>query len=168
MAGTLRGLYGSDVLIATGNSFTGSVFQADYTAKMAGCMIMPNGLQSFHRDMNGAELKETMKASVEGVEGGFKPFNRGSLPIVSGIAIEVKENGGAYTLTKVKKDGKEIRDDETFSVACLATSGHFAPFLKDENRVFTKGDERVKDMWTNFVKEGGVVLAQPEQYITLK
>lgn len=31
MAGTLQGLYGSDVLIATGNSFTGSVLQADYT-----------------------------------------------------------------------------------------------------------------------------------------
>lgn len=36
MAGTLRELYGSDVLIAAGNSFTGSVLKADYTEKMAG------------------------------------------------------------------------------------------------------------------------------------
>ena len=35
MANTLRGVYGTDVLIATANSFTGSVLQADYTKKMA-------------------------------------------------------------------------------------------------------------------------------------
>ena len=168
MAGTLRGLYGSDVLIATGNSFTGSVLQADYTEKMAGNMIMPNSLLSFHRDMTGAELKETIKAYVEGIEGGFKPFNRGSLPVVSGITIEVKEKEGAYTLTKVRKDGKEIKDDETFSVTCLSTYAHFAPLLEDESRVFTEGDDRVKDAWTNYVKEGGAVLSQPEHYIILK
>ncbi|MGN0699563.1 MAG: hypothetical protein ACI4J8_01035 [Oscillospiraceae bacterium] len=167
MANTMRGIYGSDVLIATCNSFTGSVFQADYTEKMAGNMIMPNALVSFHRDMTGAELKEIIKAYVEGVEGGFKPFNRGSLPIVSGISIEVKENEGAYTLTKVLKDGKEIKDDESFSVTCLSTYAHFSPFLEDENRVFTQGDDRVKDVWINYVKEGSVVLSQPEHYITL-
>ncbi|MDD6236941.1 MAG: hypothetical protein PUB00_06115 [Clostridiales bacterium] len=43
-----------------------------------------------------------------------------------------------YTLLKVKRDSKEIKDDETFSVTCLATSGHFAPFLADESRVFTE------------------------------
>ena len=74
MANSLREVYGSDVLIATGNSFTGTVLQADYTEKMVGCMIMPNGLVSFHRDMTGAELKETIKAYVEGIDGGFKPF----------------------------------------------------------------------------------------------
>ena len=33
MANTLRGIYGSDVLIATGNSFTGNVLKAGYTEK---------------------------------------------------------------------------------------------------------------------------------------
>ena len=118
--------------------------------------------------MTGAELKEMVRAYVEGIEGGFKPFNRGSLPVVSGITIEVEENEGAYTLTKVKKDGKDIKDDETFSVTCLATRGHFAPFLEDESREFTEGEENVKVTWTNTVKEGGVVLSKPENYITLK
>ena len=31
---------------------------------------------------------------AEGCEGGFVPFNRGSLPVVSGIAMEVKEDSG--------------------------------------------------------------------------
>ncbi|MGN1116182.1 MAG: extracellular solute-binding protein, partial [Candidatus Ornithomonoglobus sp.] len=168
MANTLRGVYGSDVLLATANSFTGSVLRADYTEKMAGNMIMPNALVSFHRDMTGAELKEMLKAYAEGVDGGFKPFNRGSLPVVSGISIEVKENEGAYTLTKALKDGKEIKDDDYFSVTCLSTYADFAPFLEDESRVFTQGDDRVKDVWLNYVREGGAVLAQPENYITLK
>ena len=48
MANTLRGVYGTDVLIATANSFTGGVLQADYTQKMAASMIMPNSLMSRH------------------------------------------------------------------------------------------------------------------------
>ncbi len=47
MANTLRSIYGTDVLIATGNSFTGSVRKAGYTEKMAGNMIMPNGLWAY-------------------------------------------------------------------------------------------------------------------------
>ena len=99
MANTLRGVYDTDVLIAAANSFTGSVLAADYTEKMAASMIMPNSLLAYQRTMNGAELTETVRAFVEGCEGGFTPFNRGSLPVVSGIAIEVKEEDGGFTLT---------------------------------------------------------------------
>ena len=90
MANTLRGVYDTDVLIAAANSFTGSVLAADYTENMAASMIMPNDLRAYRRTMTGAELTETVRAFVEGCEGGFTPFNRGSLPVVSGIAIEVK------------------------------------------------------------------------------
>ena len=41
MANTLRGVYGTDVLLATANSFTGSVLQADYNKKMAASMSCP-------------------------------------------------------------------------------------------------------------------------------
>ena len=51
-------------------------------------------------------------------------------------------------------------------MTCLANPAHFAPFLEDESRVFTEGDENVKTTWTNYVKEGGVVLSRPEHYIT--
>ena len=56
MANTLRGVYGTDVLLATANSFTGSVLKADYNQKMAASMIMPNSLMSRQRTMTGAEL----------------------------------------------------------------------------------------------------------------
>ena len=168
MANTLRGVYGTDVLIAEGSSFTGSVLQADYTEKMAGYMIMPNGLLAYQREMSGAELKETVKAFVEGCEGGFTPFNRGSLPVVSGIAMEVQEDHGTYTLAKVTRDGEAVRDEDTFTVTCLATAKHMAPLLADESRVFEGGDVRVRITWTEYAAQDDAVLAEPETYISLR
>ena len=168
MANTLRGIYGSDVLIATGNSFTGNVLKAGYTEKMAGDMIMPNGLSAYSSKMSGAELKETVKNFVEGYEGGFIPFNCGSLPVVSGISVEIKETDDGYTLSKVTKDGKQIQDDDTFTVTCLATPQHMEAYPTDENIVFDGGDTSVKDTWTGYISNGDAVLAEPEDYINVR
>ena len=168
MANTLRGVYGTDVLIAAANSFTGSVLKADYTPKMAASMIMPNGLLAYQRTMTGAELKETVRAFVEGREGGFVPFNRGSLPVVSGIAVEVKEASGSYTLTGITRNGQPLRDDDTVTVTCLATAKQMAPLLADKSAGFTGGDQQVKSTWTEVVSGGGAALAEPENYMTLR
>lgn len=168
MANTLRGVYGTDVLLATANSFTGSVLKADYTPKMAASMIMPNGLLAYQRAMTGAELKETVRAFVEGREGGFVPFNRGSLPVVSGIAVEVKEASGSYTLTGITRNGQPLRDDDTVTVTCLATAKQMAPLLADKSAGFTGGDQQVKSTWTEDVSGGGAALAEPENYMTLR
>ena len=168
MANTLRGVYGTDVLIAAANSFTGSVLKADYTPKMAASMIMPNSLLAYQRAMTGAELKETVRAFVEGREGGFVPFNRGSLPVVSGIAVEVKEASGSYTLTRITRNGQPLRDDDTVTVTCLATAKQMAPLLADKSAGFTGGDQQVKSTWTEDVSGGGAALAEPENYMTLR
>ena len=168
MANTLRDIYGTDVLLATGNSFTGSVLKADYTEKMTGDMIMPNGLAAYKKEMSGAELKEMLKAFVEGYEGGLVPFNQGSLPVVSGISMEIKENEDGYTLSEVKKDGKKIQDEDSFTVTCLAIPQHMESLLADKDSTFEAEDTTVKDTWMNYVLEGDVVLAEPEDYITLR
>ena len=168
MANTLRGVYDTDVLIAAANRFTGSVLAADYTEKMAASMIMPNSLLAYRRTMNGAELTETVRAFVEGCEGGFTPFNRGSLPVVSGIAIEVKEENGGFTLTGIKRDGKPLREDDSVTVTCLATEGGMAPLLADESRAFEGGDTTVRDTWSVYVSGGNAALAEPENYIKLR
>ena len=167
MANTLRGLYGTDVLVAAANSFTGSVLQADYTQTAASAMIMPNGLLSYRRTMTGAELKDTLRAFVEGCEGGFTPFNRGSLPVVSGIAVQVEENGGSYQLTGVTRNGKPLQDGDTVTVTCLATEKQMTPLLKDETRAFERGEDTVKNLWSKALSDGSVVLAAPENYITV-
>ena len=168
MANTLRGVYGTDVLLATANSFTGSVLQADYNKKMAVSMIMPNGLMSRQRTMTGAELKETVRAFVEGCEGGFVPFNRGSLPVVSGIAVEVKEAGGSYTLTGITRNGQPLKDDDTVTVTCLAAEKQMEALLASESGTSLDGDTWVKNTWRDYVSGGGAALAEPENYITLR
>ena len=168
MANTLRGIYGSDVLIATGNSFTGNVLKAGYTEKMASDMIMPNELSAYSIKMSGAELKEAVKNFVEGYEGGFTPFNRGSLPVLSGISVEVKETDDDYTLSKVTKDGKQIQDNDTFTVTCLAISKHMEAYPADDNIVFDGGNTSVDDTWTGYISDGDAVLAEPEDYMTLR
>ena len=168
MANTLRGVYGTDVLLATANSFTGSVLQADYNKKMAASMIMPNGLMSRQRTMTGAELKETVRAFVEGCEGGFVPFNRGSLPVVSGIAVEVKEAGGSYTLTGITRNGQPLGDDDTVTVTCLAAENQMEALLASESGTSLEGDTWVKNRWRDHLSGGGAALAEPENYMTLR
>ena len=168
MANTLRGVYGTDVLLATANSFTGSVLQADYNKKMAASMIMPNGLMSRQRTMTGAELKETVRAFVEGCKGGFVPFNRGSLPVVSGIAVEVKEAGGSYTLTGITRNGQPLRDDDTVTVTCLAAENQMEALLASESGRSLDGDTWVKNRWRDHLSGGGAALAEPENYMTLR
>ena len=168
MANTLRGIYGTDVLIATGNSFTGNVLKAGYTEKMAGNMIMPNELSAYSSEMSGAELKETVRNFVEGYQGGFIPFNRGSLPVFSGISVEIKETDDGYTLSKVTKNGKQIQDKDTCTVTCLAEPQYMEAYAAEENIAFDGGDTSVEDTWTTYVSDGNAILAEPEDYITLR
>ena len=168
MANTLRGIYGTDVLIATGNSFTGNVLNADYTEKMAASMIMPNSLSAYSASMTGAELKETVKNFVEGYQGGFHPFNRGSLPVFSGISVEVRETGEGYQLSKVTKDGKQISDNDLFTVTCLAIPKHMEAYPAEEGVVFDCGNPTVETTWIEYVSDGNAVLAEPEDYINVR
>ena len=168
MANTLRGIYGTDVLIATANSFTGSVLNADYTEKMAASMIMPNSLAAYSASMTGAELKETVKNFVEGYQGGFHPFNPGSLPVFSGISVEVRETGEGYRLNKVTKDGKQISDNDLFTVTCLAIPKHMEAYPAEEGIVFDGGNPTVETTWIEYVSDGNAVLAEPEDYINVR
>ena len=154
------------MLVAPAYSFTGSVFKADYTEKMVGNMVTPNPLCAWQSEMTGAQLKELVRAYVEGYEDGVTPFNRGSLPIVSGMSIEVREADGKYTLMRVLRDGREVGDEDTFKVTCLNISANFSAFLEDESRVFEKEEDRVRAAWTAYIKDGGR-LAEPTNYITL-
>ena len=88
--------------------------------------------------------------------------------MVSGIAIEVKEENGGFTLTGIKRDGKPLREDDSVTVTCLATEGGMAPLLADESRAFEGGDTTVRDTWSAYVSGGNAVLAEPENYIKLR
>ena len=167
MANSLRNCFESDVLIAPAYSFTGSVVKADYTDKMVGYMIMPNALRAWQREMSGEELSVYVREAVEGIEGGFTPFNRGSLPTVSGISIEVEEKDGKYILKNVLKDGSTVKPTDTFKVTYLNTYAYMSPYLDEENPVFEATEKNVRVHWTDYITEGGTI-AEPEKYITLR
>ena len=166
MANTLRGIYGTDVLLATGNSFTGCALAGAYTPKMAGYMVMPNGLRAYRGELTGKELKAIAKAYVQGVEGGFVPFNLGSLPVASGVSLDVRATGQGYSLAGMKKDGKPIADQDRLTVTCLATPAHMAPLLEQGLKLNDLG--RVRNTWVEAVEQGSVTLASPEDYITVR
>ena len=96
------------------------------------------------------------------------PFNRGSLPVVSGISVEVKETEDGYTLSKVTKNGKKVQDNDTFTVICLAIPKHMEAYPIDDNIVFDGEDTFVKDTWTGYISDGDAILAEPEDYMTLR
>ena len=71
-------------------------------------------------------------------------------------------------MSKVTKDGKQIQDNDTFTVICLAMPKHMEAYPADESIVFDGGDITVKDTWTGYVSEGDAILAEPEDYMTLR
>lgn len=167
MANTLRRIRGTEVLIAPSYSFAGDILVADYTEKQVGDMIMPNPLEFYECDMTGAELKACLKCCVEGIEGGFAPFNPGSLPAVSGISMEVTQGDSGFTLTKVRRDGKEISDTDSFHVTLLNTAAFMKPLTEELSLPFERGEQRAELVWTEYIKNGGT-LAAPGEYIILK
>ncbi|MGN1096053.1 MAG: extracellular solute-binding protein [Eubacteriales bacterium] len=167
MANTLREFYESDILLGPATCFTGFVLKADYTEKMAGYMIMPNALDAYQCTITGERLKKFLQGFVEGRSAGFVPFNEGALPVVSGITIEVTEADGKYILERVLKDGEELKDEDTFKVTCLNVAANMGTFLGDETLGFVKEKVRVRNAWTEYIKNGGTI-AEPTDYIILK
>ena len=129
---------------------------------------MPNSLSAYSCKMSGAELTEVVRNFVEGYQGGFIPFNRGSLPVFSGISVEIRETEDGYTLSKVTKDGKTVQDTDTFTVTCLAISKYMEAYPTEDKLVFEEEDTFVKDTWKGYVSDGNAVLAEPEDYINVR
>ena len=71
-------------------------------------------------------------------------------------------------MSKVTKDGKKVQDNDTFTVTCLAIPKHMEAYSTDENIVFDGGDTTVKDTWTGYTSDGDAILAEPEDYMTLR
>lgn len=53
-------------------------------------------------------------------------------------------------------------------VTCLATPQHMEAYPTGKNMVFDVGEFSVKDTWIENVSDGNTVLAEPEDYLTLR
>ena len=71
-------------------------------------------------------------------------------------------------MSKVIKNGKEVQDNDTFTVTCLAIPKHMEAYPADENTVFDREDTTVKGTWTGYTSDGEAILAEPEDYINVR
>ena len=82
-------------------------------------------------------------------------------------ALQLKS--GEINLAKVTpKDAQNFTDDDTFTVTCLAIPKHMEAYPADDNIVFDGGNTSVDDTWTGYISDGDAVLAEPEDYMTLR
>ena len=68
----------------------------------------------------------------------------------------------------IESVGKQIQDNDTFTVTCLAIPKHMEAYPADDNIVFDGGNTSVDDTWTGYISDGDAVLAEPEDYMTLR
>ena len=131
-------------------------------------MIMPNELSAYSSEMSGLELKETVRNL-------WKASREASSPLTAALCQwsvvflwRSRKQRMVIPLSKVTKNGKAVQDDDTFTVTCLAIPQHMEAYPADETIVFDGADSTVKDTWTGYISDGDAVLAEPEDYITLR
>ena len=178
MTNTLCSIYGSDVVIAAGYSFTSPIMNTDYSERMLQYMVMPNNLESFSREMSGEQLKKVLRLYVEGVPNvdvysTVKPVNYHSLPITSGLSYRVKQGKkvGAFTLDKVTYKGKSLEKEKTYRVTVLDKHSFFAPLAKAADarqgeKAFARGKRIVRKDWLDYFNKGKPLL-EPTPYVEI-
>ena len=178
MTNTLCSIYGSDIVIAAGYSFTSPIMNTDYSERMLQYMVMPNFLESFSREMSGEQLEKVLRLYVEGVPNvdvysTVKPVNYHSLPITSGLSYRVKQGKkvGAFTLDKVTYKGKSLEKEKTYRVTVLDKHSFFAPLAKAADarqgeKAFARGKQIVRKDWLDYFKEGKPLL-EPTPYVEI-
>ena len=178
MTNTLCSIYGSDVVIAAGYSFTSPIMNTDYSERMLQYMVMPNNLESFSREMSGEQLEKVLRLYVEGVPNvdvysTVKPVNYHSLPITSGLSYRVKQGKkvGAFTLDKVTYKGKSLEKEKTYRVTVLDKHSFFAPLAKAADarqgeKPFARGKQIVRKEWLDYFKKGKPLL-EPTPYVEI-
>ena len=178
MTNTLCSIYGSDVVIAAGYSFTSPIMNTDYSERMLQYMVMPNFLESFSREMSGEQLEKVLRLYVEGVPNvdvysTVKPVNYHSLPITSGLSYRVKQGKkvGAFTLDKVTYKGKSLEKEKTYRVTVLDKYSFFAPLAKAADarqgeKAFARGKRIVRKEWLDYFKKGKPLL-EPTPYVEI-
>ena len=178
MTNTLCSIYGSDIVIAAGYSFTSPIMNTDYSERMLQYMVMPNFLESFSREMSGEQLEKVLRLYVEGVPNvdvysTVKPVNYHSLPITSGLSYRVKQGKkvGAFTLDKVTYKGKSLEKEKTYRVTVLDKHSFFAPLAKAADarqgeKAFARGKRIVRKDWLDYFKKGKPLL-EPTPYVEI-
>ncbi|MGM9520601.1 MAG: extracellular solute-binding protein [Phascolarctobacterium sp.] len=178
MVNTLRSVYGSDVVIAAGYSFTSPIMKTNYSDRMLQYMIMPNNLESFTSQISGEQLQKILRLYVEGVPNvdvysSVSPVNYHNLPITSGLEYTVQQGSkvGAFKLQQVFVKGKPLDEQKQYRVTVLDKQTFFkalaeAADAKQGVAGFVRGRHIVRKDWLEYFKAGRSLL-EPTSYVQI-
>ncbi|MGN1261770.1 MAG: carbohydrate ABC transporter substrate-binding protein [Candidatus Enteromonas sp.] len=167
MANTLRGKYETDVLLAQGYSFTGTTFAGEYNPTQVSNMIMPNALDAYRVELTGAQLLDHVALFVEGCGKDFTPFNKGSLPIFSGLEAKVAKVNDGFEFVSATIGGNAINPEKTYSAMFVSNANDMGPILQQEGITFTKEGKRVRDYLKAEAEAGSLTISAPTAYIAV-
>ena len=143
-------------------------------------MVMPNALYAYHtkengerKQISGAMVKELLELFVSTDAMLYKPFNGASLPVVSGLEIEVSLSENGYAIKSVTRNGLPLSDDEMLTVTVASVDLPMQSFTNNNASAHNKSfgfvrDVHLKNRLLAYIKEVGkeeAKLSAPTNYI---
>ena len=176
VANTLREAYGAELLLTPYTTATSSIFPTGYTEKQLNYLSMAGGSQvhAYTCMVTGAQVLELARCAVEDSGANMTPFDRSTLPVVSGFELQVEEMEQGFRLTGVTVGGKPLEVDKTYLFAYLDNMDNFEParvFLdlacpEIGYEGFQASSQAVEQVWREYIMAGNP-LAAPTDYMTL-
>ncbi|MCM1097532.1 MAG: ABC transporter substrate-binding protein [Ruminococcus flavefaciens] len=173
IANTLREIGGGDFLLAPSSISPGSLYAGDYTAKRVEESIQSSGNHLFTARLTGAEIREIVRLAVEGCGSYNDPFSDQTLPIVSGLVMEIEKSPeGVYRLVGLEGTDGPLEDGEQYTFIIADLSIGFQILAKEALGAdgldrFSLSEEFARTLWANRLLAGEQPLP-PAAYIRLR
>ncbi|MCM1559948.1 MAG: ABC transporter substrate-binding protein [Butyrivibrio sp.] len=173
IANTLREIGGGDFLLAPSSISPGSLYAGDYTAQRVEESIQSSGNHLFTAELTGAEIREILRLAVEGCGSFNDPISDQTLPIVSGLVMEVEKTAeGNYLLTGLETADGPLKDNETYSFIIADLTVGVQPLAEQVLGAggldrFSMTEEFARTLWVNYLLAGEQPLP-PTTYIKLR
>ena len=171
---TAREQWGADVAIGYTSVVAAPVFAGEYTAQQLH-WLTANRLYLRHGSFTGGALTTLMQWLVDVKEEGSNPIRGGLMPVTSGLEYTVTTDGtGAYTLTRVTRNGRELDENAVYSVLMLGDlnfieASYYCNCPMPQNLL----DKLTSDKQLGYellvsALSGGNQLKKPSDYVTIR
>ena len=171
---TIREQWGADVAVGYSSVVAAPVFAGDYTERQLR-WLTANRLRIRQGSLTGAELKTLMQWLVNVKEDGSNPIRGSRMPVTSGLEYTAATDGtGAYTLTRVTRNGRGLEEDAVYSVLMLGDLNYIeasyycnCPMPQTLSDKLQPEDPLGCEVLVSALR-GGNQLKKPSDYVTLR
>ena len=171
---TIRQQRGADVAIGFSSVAASPVLAGDYTGQQLH-WLTANRLRLRCGSLTGGELKALMQWLVNVKEDGSNPVRAGLLPVTSGLEYTVVTDGrGAYSLTRLTRDDRELDENGVYSVLLLGDLNFLeasyycnCPMPGSLADKLAAEDTKAYELLVSAL-DGGRQLEKPGDYVTIR